>query len=240
MSVFLEFKKAKRTGLLAAYIAGGMLAAAVPVVNMAVRSEMYLTRQGNPVSILFHANWQMMAMLNILLVTSGTCLLYHIEYADNAIQKVKSLPLWDSSVFFGKALLTILMSAAALAIEAGAIAFCSCYWMEIGKDFWMELCKSFGYAFGLLLPCMILSLLIAQICRNMWVSLGIGVVCTFTATMLPTDRFMPSLFPFAMPFQIFADADRSQIIAFITAAAAELAILVLAELLLLRIRRWFE
>lgn len=112
--------------------------------------------------------------------------------------------------------------------------------MEIGKDFWMELCKSFGYAFGLLLPCMILSLLIAQICRNMWVSLGIGVVCTFTATMLPTDRFMPSLFPFAMPFQIFADADRSQIIAFITAAAAELAILVLAELLLLRIRRWFE
>ena len=72
----------------------------------------------------------MMAMLNILLVTSGTCLLYHIEYADNAIQKVKSLPLWESSVFFGKALLTIMMSAAALAIEAGAIAFCSCYWME--------------------------------------------------------------------------------------------------------------
>ena len=81
MSVFLEFKKAKRTGLLPTYIAGGMLAAAVPVVNMAVRSEMYLTRQGNPVSILFHANWQMMAMLNILLVTSGTCLLYHIAPA---------------------------------------------------------------------------------------------------------------------------------------------------------------
>lgn len=240
MNISPEFKKAKRTGLLPLFTAGGMLAAAVPVVNMAVRSEIYFTRQGGPISILLHANWQLMAMLNILLVSSGTCLLYHTEYADNAMQKMKSLPIRESSIFFAKALLTMIMSAAALAIQAAAIAFCTCYWMEMGQDFWMELCKSFGYAFWLLMPCMILSLLIAQICRNMWISLGIGVVCTFAATMLPTDRFIPSLFPFAMPFQMFVDTGRAQIIAYIAAAAAELVILILAELLLLRIRRWFE
>ena len=42
MSVSLECKKVKRTGFLPAFLGGGILAAAVPVINMAVRSEMYL------------------------------------------------------------------------------------------------------------------------------------------------------------------------------------------------------
>ena len=117
MSVFLECKKMKRTGFLPAFIGGGILAAAVPVINMAVRSEMYQTKQGNPIQILLSANWQMMAMLNVLLVVTGACLLYHIEYADNAMQKMKSLPVRESSVFTGKVILTIFMSFLVLAIE---------------------------------------------------------------------------------------------------------------------------
>ena len=42
MSVSLECKKIKRTGFLLAFLGGGILAAAVPVINMAVRSEQYL------------------------------------------------------------------------------------------------------------------------------------------------------------------------------------------------------
>ena len=64
MSVSLECKKVKRTGFLPAFFGGGILAAAVPVINMAVRSEMYLNQQGSPIQILLGANWQMMAMLN--------------------------------------------------------------------------------------------------------------------------------------------------------------------------------
>lgn len=41
MSLSLECKKAKRTGFIPAFLCGGILAAAVPIVNMAVRSEMY-------------------------------------------------------------------------------------------------------------------------------------------------------------------------------------------------------
>ena len=40
MSLSLECKKAKRTGFIPAFLCGGILAAAVPIVNMAVRSEM--------------------------------------------------------------------------------------------------------------------------------------------------------------------------------------------------------
>ena len=70
MSISLEYKKIKRTGFLPVFLGGGILAAAVPVVNMAVRSEIYLTQQGTPIQVLLEANWQMMAMLNVLLVVS--------------------------------------------------------------------------------------------------------------------------------------------------------------------------
>lgn len=239
MSVFLECKKIKRTGFLPAFLGGSLLAAAVPAANMAARSELYLTQQGTPIQILLDANWQMMAMLNLLLVVAGTCLLYHIEYSDNGMQKMKSLPVRESSVFFGKAILTILMSALALGVEAGATAFCSCHWFGTGDAFWRELCENFGYAFLLAMPCMLLSLLIAEACKNMWVSLGIGVICIFTATLLPTGSFALSLFPFALPFQTLAGIDRAQAIHYAWAVAAELAAVSLAELILIKGRRRF-
>ncbi|ANU55812.1 ABC transporter permease [Acutalibacter muris] len=240
MSVSLECKKVKRTGFLPSFFGGGILAAAVPVINMAVRSEMYLNQQGSPIQILLGANWQMMAMLNVLLVVAGSCLLYHTEYADNAMQKMKSLPILESSIFFGKAVLTAFMSLFVLVLEAGAITFCSYHWFEVGSGFFGELCKYFGYSLLLMLPCMILSLLISEACKNMWVSLGIGVVCVFTATMLPATNFALSLFPFAMPFQIFAGADITRSTYYICGAIAELAICGLAQLILVKVRRSFE
>lgn len=239
MSVFLECKKIRRTGFLQAFIGGGILAGAVPVVNMAVRSEIYQTKQGSPLQILLRANWQMMAMLNVLLVVMGACLLYHTEYADHAMQKMKSLPVREISIFSGKVILTILMSLLVLAIEAGATAFCAYYWFEARNGFWEELGRNFGYAFLLMLPCLVLSMLISEACKNMWISLGIGVVCVFTATMLPTDNFALSLFPFATPFQMFTGTDLAQVTRYIYAAAAETFVFGLAELLLIKIRRSF-
>lgn len=147
MSLSLECKKAKRTGFIPAFLCGGILAAAVPIVNMAVRSEMYVGQQSSPMQILMGANWQMMAMLNILLVVAGSCLLYHTEFADNAMQKMKSLPIRESSIFFGKFILTSIMSVVVLAVEAASIAFCVSHWFEIGNNFWLELGKNFEYPF---------------------------------------------------------------------------------------------
>ncbi|MCI8611801.1 MAG: ABC transporter permease subunit [Clostridiales bacterium] len=240
MSVSLECKKVKRTGFLPVFFCGGILAAAFPAINMAVRSEMYLNLPDNPIQILLGANWQIMAMLNVLLIVIGSCLLYHTEYADNAMQKMKSLPIRESTIFLGKAVLTIFMSFFVLAIEAGAITLCSHHWFEIGSSFFSELGNHFGYSFLLLLPCIILSLLISEACKNMWVSLGIGVVCVFTATMLPTTNFTLSLFPFAMPFQVFASADVAQSIHYIYGVLAELATLALAQLIFVKVRRSFE
>ncbi len=240
MSFSLECKKIKRTGFVPAFLCGGILAAAFPIINMAVRSEMFVNQKGSPVRILLDANWQMMAMLHVLFVVAGACLFYHIEYAGNAMQKMNTLPIRESSIFFGKVILLCLLSMIVFTLEAASVVFCSAHWLRIGTDFWLELGKNFGYSFVMSLPCILLSLLLSSACKNMWVSLGIGVVCVFTATILPQDYFVLTLFPFAMPFQTLEDAGLVQVIRYTNAAFLEVVVITLAELLLIKIRREFE
>lgn len=240
MTFGLECRKVKRTGFIPAFIIGGLLAAAVPVINMAVRSEIYVGSGGSPAGILMDANWQMMAMLNVLLLVTGACLLYHTEYADNAIQKMGMLPVKEWDLFFGKAVLLVGMEIVILGFEAIGIALCSVHWYELSGNFALELTESFEYAFALMLPAALLSLLIASLCENMWVSLGIGVICVFIATMLPADKFILSIFPFALPFQTLAGATENIIRNMLIASVIETIIIALAEVLFLKVRRAME
>ena len=53
MSVSLELRKIRRTGLLPGMLAGGLLAGAFPILNIAARPDTFLAMQGSPLSILF-------------------------------------------------------------------------------------------------------------------------------------------------------------------------------------------
>lgn len=240
MSFFLECKKMKRTGLTPAFLCGGFLAAIVPVLNMTARSENYLRLNASPVQILMDANWQMMAMLNLLFLVAGACLMYHIEYADNAIQRMCTLPIKESNLFFAKTSVMVLLCIVILIIEATSIVFCSYHWFKLSAAVWVEILKNFGYAFLLMLPSALGSLFIASACKNLWVSLGVGVVCVFTATMLPINNFILSLFPFALPFQIFQKVAENTAHNFMIAAVIELLSIGIAEVLFLKVRRSFE
>lgn len=237
MKISLECKKIKRSGILPAFIGSGILAAAVPILNMTFRSALYTGVASTPVSILLNANWQMMAMLNVLLVIAGACLMYHLEYESNALQRMRALPIKENSLFFGKLILLTLMGMIMLAIETAALIFCVVHWFCVPTGFAAEILKNFCYSFLLILPAVFLSLLTASACRNMWVALGIGVICVFTATMLPTDNFALSLFPYAMPFQIFDAAMESTARNFIIADVIELFLIAAAEMIFLKVRR---
>ena len=126
-----------------------------------------------------------------------------------------------------------------LLLEAGSVTICTFHWFEIESNFWVEIFRNFGYEFLLLLPCIILSVFIASVFENMWVSLGSGVVCVFTATMLPTDHFLLSLFPFAMPFQIMAGMHTAQVNQYIYAVIIECMALGLLEVIFVKVRRLF-
>lgn len=240
MSFALEYKKVKRTGLLPAFLGGGIFAGLVPVLNMAFRSEMYTRMNASPVSILLGANWQMMSMLNILLIVVGACIMYHIEYADNAIQKICTLPARESTMFFGKTAVLITVSILLLVMESVSVFGCSVYWFGQSAELYMELLKNFGFFLLFMLPAVLLSLLTASLCRNMWISLGIGIVYVFAATMIPAQNFVLTLFPFALPFQMSGNLSDNVIRNYAIASAAETVLISLLEVLILKVRRWFE
>jgi len=238
MSFLLECKKVRRTGLIPGFFFGGILAAAFPVVNIALRTETFVSKPGTPLEILLGENWQMMAMLNVLFMVSGSCLMYHEEFADNAMQKMNALPTRGNSLFRGKSILLCLLSVVMLVMEGSAVVFCAARWFSLGDGFWLTLGKALGYSVLLSLPCILLSLLISSVCKNMWVSLGIGVICIFTATILPSDNFLLSLFPYSLPFRlIFQTAQPER---YLWAVLWELVGILLAELLIVRIRRAVE
>lgn len=237
----IEYKKLKRTGYIPAFLLTALLAGAFPVVNMAVRGESFISLDGKPLSILLNANWQMMAMLNILLIVCGACMMYHTEYTDNGMQKIELLPVGQTSLFLGKFLITSIMTAVMLFIEFSVLAGCAIYWFSDSRPGPMILICHLSFSFIMLLPTIMLMLLIAQAFRNMWISLGIGVILVFTFSTLPQEQLFFALCPFSAPYQLLDNisaAGHTELL--LGTAAVETLLFTLIEFVCLKIRRNFS
>lgn len=253
MNLTLEYKKIKRTGIIPGCLAGGSLAAAVPIMDLAVRSEQYIHLMQSPLHTIFQADWQMISMLNMLLVIIIACMMYHTEYVDHAISRMMTLPLREEEIFFMKCLLLSGMCMIILIIEMLSLIICTLGWFG-GEDgaytafygtsfassymaFMKDLLYNFGYYFCMLLPVVVFSLMAASACKNMWISLGIDVVCVFMATMIPVRYFVLSVFPFALPFRILEGEEPGRAAGYLAVALAEVFVLGGAEIIFLKVRR---
>ena len=239
MSLTLEQRKLKRTGFFPAFFIGGLLAASFPILNTAVRPDQFIYQPLPALDILMDANWQMIAMLNLSFLVVGSCIMYHTEFSGRAMQKMEALPQRTGNLFAAKTILLIASLIFVLLLEMASLAFSSYHWFSVDNGFWMDLLKTFGYELALFLPASILVMVIASLCPNMWISLGISVICLFVATMLPTDSFIFSLFPFAMPFQTLTGAPKVSVapISVLMAAGGETILFGVAEAVLGKIRR---
>lgn len=237
MSLFLEIKKLKRTGFFPAFLIGAILTASFPIINTAVRPESFINQNLSALDILMNANWQMIAMLNMFFLVIGSCIIYHTEFSDHAMQKMEALPQRIGKLFINKTLILIGSIIFALIIEAISFLFCAYYWFNTDNGFIIDLLKYFGYEFILLIPAAILVMIISSLCQNMWISLGIGVICIFIATMLP-DNWVLSFFPFAMPFQTLSNAiDGSWILSFLIVSGIQTILFSIVQAIILKIRR---
>ena len=145
----------------------------------------------------------MMAMLNVLVSICGACMMYHTEYADNGMQKMSALPVRQGNLFFGKFVIAALVLSAMVVHGNGGSG-------RLRGILVSGLCaltgpravQTAGFQIAVTLPTVMLMLVIASACRNMWVSLGIGVILVFTLSMFPRRTMTAlSLFPFASPCQ---------------------------------------
>lgn len=237
MILALEFQKIRRTGYLPIFFCGGLLAAVVPVVNMAARANSFTGLAGSPFHILMDANWQLMAQLTILLIVCGCSLMYNTEYADRGDLKMSTLPIRPYSMFFGKFGITLICTALVLAIQTVSMIMCSLYWFPDRAIDMEQILQETGYELVLFLPSLMLMLAAASVCKNMWISLGAGVILTFLGSMLPADPFILTLAPFATPYRMLHTILESDIRTYLAVCSAETLLPGIAEIIHLRIRR---
>lgn len=221
MSVICEGKKLKRTGFAPLFAGGGLLAAAVPVLNMSFREDLYTGQRGNPLDILLAANWQMMGMLNLFLVLIGACVLYHIEYRDCALRKMDMLPLSKTGLFFSKCLMLFCGCCGAVALETVSLGWCIRYWFPLSDSWVTELSSHLGFSLLLLSPVIILMTAISSACSNMWVTLGIGLLGSFVPIAVGQTDSPLTFFPFSMPLEFLQGMDGERIFRLALAACAE-------------------
>lgn len=245
MTLRLEMTKLKRTGYLPAFLGGAVLASAFPLINMLVRPETFTSMPGDPFDILMDANWQMMAMLNILVSICGACMMYHAEYADNGAQKMDVLPVHPGSIFLGKSVIAGLILAMMTAMEILVLTGCALHWFTAygpdAAELLENLLKNILFQWTAALPTVVLMLAIASACKNMWVSLGVGVILVFTIFIFPQDNPVLSLFPFSSPYQTLATAaENDRVLLFLGVCAAEVPAFIVLELIYQKIRRCTE
>ena len=236
MTAALEVKKLRRTGYFPSLLGSALLSAAAPAVNMAARGETYLAQSGGAIEILLDANWQMMAMLNVLSTLCAACLMFHAEYAGNALDKLEVLPVRVFSVYLGKAVLAVFMLAVMTAVEFVSLYLCARHWFGGNMDV-ARLLSLAGYALAAGIPTLLASLAVAAACRNMWVSLGIGLTLVFTLSVFPQDNAVIRLLPYATPY---TTALEGQVTTVLIACAAESAVLLSLGPAILKARRRFE
>ena len=235
----LELKKLRQTGFIPIFLGGGLTAAAVPLINTAVRTETFTGLPEEPFPILMDANWGLMAQLTMLLVVCGCCLIYHTEYADRGALKMDTLPVCQTSLFFGKFSVTLLLTLLALSLQTASLIFSGIHWFPDKSLNLREMIQGMGFEIIMLLPTLTLMLFTASLFQSMWLSLGTGVILTFLGSMIQEDHLILSLIPFAAPYRMLHAVSPADISSCILACIIQTFLFGIMEIIYLHTRRIF-
>ena len=169
----------------------------------------------------------------------GACILYHTEFANRAIEKLYMLPVSQGKVFLCKNLLLLLLFLPVFLIEDLFFLFCAWHWFP-GKDPGVEvLLGNTAFSLASILPALLLSTLIASLAKNMWISLGIGVIGMFLGQMsVSYDALFSKVYTFCLPYRCLTSSARAEdIFQILGICAAETVVFAVIKLFLIKIRR---
>ena len=198
-SLMIELRKEKRTGVIPALFAIGVLGAAYAFVNFMVRKETLLSLPLDPMDILLTQLYGMMMVINLFGVVVAACMIYNMEFKGNAVKKMYMLPVSVPSMYFSKFVIMTVMLLFAVALENAALARIGMVELPQGT-FSMRAVVSFSlYSFITTMPTLSFMLLIASRFENMWIPLGVGVTGFLSGMALATaDAALLMVHPFVI------------------------------------------
>lgn len=149
--------------------------------------------------ILLTQLYGMIMILNMFGIIVAACVIYNMEFAQNAIKKMYMLPIKVQHVYLCKFLIMSAGLFGAILIQNIALACIGINSLPEGT-FSMEILLSFGgYSFLTAMPVLSFMTLVSSKSCNMWTCLGIGVAGFLTAMSLANvDMAVVLLHPFVI------------------------------------------
>lgn len=170
-----ELRKEKRTGVIPVLLAVGILGAVYAFLNFIVRKDTLLNLPLAPMDVLLTQLYGMIMILNMFGIVVAACMVYNMEFKDNAVKKMYMLPISVSGMYFCKFLILTVMFLVAVALQNLALMRIGMTDLPQGAFEMTALIKFAGYSFVTSMPVLSFMVLISSRFPNMWVPLGVGI-----------------------------------------------------------------
>lgn len=184
----IELRKEKRTGVIPVLLAVGVLGAAYALVNFLIRKDTLLNLPLAPMDILLTQLYGMIMILNMFGIVVSTCMIYNMEFKDNAVNKIYTLPVNVSEMYFSKFLILTMMLLVAIIIQNLALLQIGITDLPQGSFEFGALVAFAWYSFITSMPVLSFMLLTSSRFENMWVPLGVGVAGFLSGMALATSK----------------------------------------------------
>ncbi|MGN0346393.1 MAG: ABC transporter permease [Lachnospiraceae bacterium] len=173
--LIIELRKEKRTGIFPVFIAVGVLGAAYAFLNFIIRKDTLLNLPLAPMDVLLTQLYGMIMVLNMFAVIVAACIVYNMEFKDNAIKKISMLPVSAPGMYLSKFLILTVLLLAAIVLQNLALMKIGMTVLPQGTFEMDTLVRFSAYSFIISIPGLSFMLLISSRFDNMWVPLGVGI-----------------------------------------------------------------
>lgn len=200
MNTFLvELRKEKRTGIIPVLLAVGVLGAAYAFMNFLIRKETLLNLPLKPMDVLLTQLYGMIMVLNMFGIIIATCLIYNMEFKENAVKKIYMLPMSVPEMYFCKFMILTATFFVAIVIQNMALMKIGVTNLPQGTFELSVLIRFTVYSFITSMPVLSFMLLISARFENMWIPLGVGVAGFLSGMALAnTDNDLLMVHPFVI------------------------------------------
>lgn len=171
----IELRKEKRTGIIPFMLAVGILGAAYAFANFIVRKDTLLNLPLAPMDVLLTQLYGMILILNMFGSIAAACMIYHMEFKENAVKKMYMLPVSVPMMYFCKFLLLTIMLFLVIVIQNLALTKIGLTDLPQGAFEFGTLLSFAGYSFLTSMPVLSFMIFAASRFEQMWAPLGIGV-----------------------------------------------------------------
>lgn len=198
-SFTIEIKKYKRSGILGIFPVIGIIGGLYAFANFIIRKETLLHLPLSPMAILLTQLYGMIMVLNLFGIIVATTLVYHIEFRNYAIKKMYMLPYKSSHIFSIKYFILSILLCLCIILQNTALCIIGKLFLPAGTFELDTLIKYAIYIYVTSLPVFSFMLLISSCCKNIWYTLGVGVVGFFSGmTMALSDIPLFLVNPFVL------------------------------------------